>query len=374
VLKIDLLPKHFGIARTNKRILIIGVILLVVVGVGFWLKYKAIGAEIANVQEAIAEVQPIADEVRELEAKISEKQGWLDPIKAKIDFVRDADKTGDKYFDRFHSINKYIWEGARMSSFSITGAGSQGLGMPGARGIGGGPPMGGGMPPPPMPGAPPMGSMGPGMSMPGTPGLGAAQPTGGTASTVQFTVEVHGDAGVGRFLLNLLRCPDLTNITYSGVPGGRSITASGAGAVTTATAGQRGLGMPGPGGSLGAAMLESMGPGGMSPGMPGAAGSLGGAVMPQGVGVEPGSPNEPITLQISATLTEPITTPTPPGGGAAAGGMGMGGMMGPGGMPPGLGMAGAGGVPGAAGGAGPTAGGRGPGVGAIKAGELSAEE
>ena len=288
MLKIDLLPKHFAIARTNKRILTIGIILLVVVGAGFGLKHKDIRGEIAKTEEAIAEIKPTADDVRGLEGETSEKQGWLDPIKAKIDFVEQADKTGEEYFDRFHSINEYIWGQAQMSNFAFSGG-----------------------------------------------------------SSVQFTVEVQGTAGVGRFLLNLLRCPDLTNITYSGVPGGRSITASGAGAVTTRGApgvpgpgmmgpgGPMGLGMMGPGGPMGPGM---MGPGGIPGGMPGPAGLTGAA------GVEPGSPSEPISLQISATLTEPITTPTPPGAGAAAAGMGMGGpmmgpgMMGPGGMPMGRGM------------------------------------
>ncbi len=284
MLKIDLLPKHFGIARTNKRILMIGLVLLVVIGAVFAYKYNGVQAQIAQTKETIAKVEPIAVEVGKLENEISKKQGWLDPIKAKLDFVENADKTGEEYFDRFHSINKYIWEGAQMSSFSVNSGGGTAGGMGGMR---------------------TSGMMGP----------GTAQPTGGTASTVQFTVRVHGDAGVGRFLLNLLRCPDLTNIKYSGVPGGRSITASGAGAVTTATGGPLGMSDP-----------RIMGPG-----MPGAAGLRERAAMPQGVGVEPGSPNEPITLQISATLTEPIAVPTPPSGGAAA--TAMGGMVGAMGSP-----------------------------------------
>jgi len=286
VLKIDLLPKHFAIARQNKRWLAGGVILLVVVLVAFSLKYKAIQADMVRTEAAIAEVKPTADEVRELEAEISEKQGWRDPIKGKIDFIAKADESGAKFFDRFHSINEYIWQEAKMSSFSISG------------------------------------------------------------SSVNFTVEVRGTAGVGRFLLNLLRCPALTSITYSGVPGGQSIEASGAGAATTAAA-PGGPGatppMPGRGGPAG------------PPGMRGPVGVPQTAVTSGSVGVEPGSPNEPITLQISATLTEPITIPTPPaeavagagmGGGMGAGMMGAG-MMGPGMAPPGaMGPGGAGGPPG----------------------------
>ncbi|GAG14145.1 unnamed protein product, partial [marine sediment metagenome] len=195
MLKIDLLPRRFAIARTNKRILTIGIILLVAVGAGFGLKYKAIRGDIAETEQAIADLKPIVDEVARLEAEISEKQGWLDPISGKLDFVEKADKTGEEYFDRFHSINEHIWNEAQMSSFAF--------------------------------------------------------PSGG--SSVQFTVMVQGTAGVGRFLLNLLRCDDLTSISYSGVPGGRSIAATGAAAA----------------------------------GLPQAAATPGAA------GVEPGSPNEP---------------------------------------------------------------------------------
>jgi len=314
VLKIDLLPKHFAIARQNKRILVVAVILLVVVLVVFSLKYKAIQADMSRTEEAIAKVGPIADQVRELEVEISEKQSWLDPIRGKIDFIKKADESGSKFFDRFHSINKYIWQGARMSSFSITSSGGGAAMQMPSRGMVG---------------------MGPGS------GFGAAQPTGGTASTVQFTVEVRGDAGVGRFLLNLLRCPDLTNITYSGVSGGQSIEASGAGAVATG-AGPRmsGAGMTGPGGMPpGMAGPGMRGPGGMlGPGMAGP-GMMGPGGIPTAasgvVGVEPGSPNEPITLQISATLTEPIAVPAPPTQAVAA--AEMGGLMTPGMMGPGMG-------------------------------------
>ncbi len=302
MLKIDLLPKRFAIARKNKWILAIGIVLLVVVGAGFWVKAKAIRAEIVNVQAAITELQPTVDEVGKLETEISEKQGRLDPIKSKIDFVKQADKTGEEYFDRFHSINKYIWAEAQMSDFGITGG-----------------------------------------------------------SSVQFTVRVQGTAGVGRFLLNLLRCPDLTNITYSGIPGGRSIAATGAGAATTGgVPGMPGPGMRSPGGMPPGISGPGMrGPGGMPPGMsgPGMRGIAGPPGAMGAAGVEPGSPNEPISLQISATLTKPITTPTPPGGGGGgmmAGGMGgamarPGGPMGPGIMGPGMPGQGGIGPPGAGG-------------------------
>ena len=223
MLKIDLLPRHFAIARTNKRILVGAVVFLFLVAVGLLFQYNSIGRQIAATEKRIAEVEPIAQEVDEIQAEISEKQGWLDPISGKIDFIKRADETGEEFFDRFHTINEYIWEEAEMSSFSISG------------------------------------------------------------SSVNFTVDVRGTTGVARFLLNLLRCPDISNISYSGgVSGGQSI------------------------GVIGAA------------------------------GVEPGSPNEPFGLQISATLTKPVSIPTPPGQAVATAGMGSAMGMGPPGMRPGM--------------------------------------
>ena len=160
MLKIDLLPRDFAIARFNKK-LAVGAVILLIAAVGFWLlRFNNLNTTIATTEEKLAAAHEIAEQVRALDNEISQKQSELDPIQAKVDFVTDADNSGGQFFDRFHAINKYIMAGARMSEFSVSG------------------------------------------------------------SSVEFTVTVRGTLGVARFLLNLLGCPDITNISYSGIPGG----------------------------------------------------------------------------------------------------------------------------------------------------------
>lgn len=262
MLKIDLLPRHFAIARTNRKLIILAILVLIGI-VGFWFfKLNSINTQMAETEEKLAVAKKIADEVRELESNISEKQGLLDPIQGKVDFVKQADESGGQFWDRFHAINEYIWSEAQMTDFAISGS-----------------------------------------------------------NQVEFTVTVRGTLGVGRFLLNLLRCPAITNITYSGMPGGAGAVGAGGGAGRPAA----GAPMMGPG-------MGMMRPGMMGPGMMG-------QVAPQGpatvAGGEPGSPNEAIPLRISATLIEPITIPQPPRAAAEEAEAGMAeGMMRPGMMPP----------------------------------------
>ena len=293
MLKIELLPKHFAIARTNKKLLAVAVLLLVVAAGSFAFKYNNIQGQIVTTTEKRDEQKVIADEVTELEGQISEKQAALDPIQGKVDFVRAADRSGGQFWNRFHRINKYIWEDAQVSNFSIT-----------------------------------------------------------NGSGVAFTAQVRGTTGVARFLLNLLRCPDIDNITYSGISGSANVQATGgAGQTQPISSVDRGgpMGMPGgpgaagrppslPGGPAGA-------PGGRPPGMMapgGAAGMPGSAIGGATTGGPIGGPDELISLSITATLTRPISTPMPPGSEVAAAAGGMPGMPGgppamPGGMPGGSG-------------------------------------
>ena len=266
MLKVDLLPRQFAIARTNKKLL--ALILLILAGsvVGWFLYFAKIKTDISSAQAQLEEAKPDANKVRDLQAKAASKQSDLQPIQDKLQFIARADRSGAVFWDRFHQINEYIWERAQVSSFSIT---------------------------------PP--------------------------SSVQFTVTVHGTQETGRFLLNLLRCEALTNINMSGLPAGKSI--QGAGGITQA--GPPGM-MGGPPGMMGGPPGMMGGPPGM--GLPMSAGAAAAS------GLEPGSPDEPIVLQVTAILAKPITTPYPTGAAPAMGGPpGM--MGGPPGMmggPPGM--------------------------------------
>ncbi len=287
MLKIDLLPRQFAIARTNKKWIGIFAVLLAVVVLGFFIWFGGIGSQIEKVQADVDEVKPIADEVRALRSEKQSKEADLQPIKDKLQFIAQADRSVSVYWDRFHAINKYIWDRAQVSAFTIT---------------------------------PP--------------------------DTVQFTVTIHGTQEAGRFVLNLLRCPALTNISISGLPAGKSV--EGEGGVTGPSRGGFGApGMPGRPGGPPRMPERPGGPAGPGPMVPGPMAPPGG---PFGLGAQPGvttetaevgSPEEEIIFQVTATLTEPINAPQLPGT-AVAGGMGMPGMGPPGMGPPGMGPPGMG--------------------------------
>lgn len=374
MLRIDLLPKSFRIARLNK-LLLVGMLVVLGLAAAYWLQTGAtINAQIAETERQIASVRDAANQYDKTMAELGEKQAELQPIADKIKFVEDADKSGEIYWELYHKLKRYIWAQAQMENFSIR------------------PPNG-----------------------------------------CSFTVRVTGTTQYARFLLNLLRCPDLTITSFTVLSAGRGVPSVGQpepgmwptarGKILTgeeqappARAGGAGGGVPGmgpvgagapgmggmpgaggpPGGMPGAPMMGGPGgppggmpgmggmpgggppgmggmgpgPGAMGPGSGGMGGMMGGAAA--GAGGATTSPDrQPITIQVSGTLSTMIVTPMPPGAGmgGAAGMPGMGGgmpggMMGmggaPGGMPgmggapgggmPGMGAPGAG-APGAAGGA-----------------------
>lgn len=249
MLKIDLLPRQIAIARTNK-ILIALIIVLLLVEVG------ALGAVLLGVKARQGEVATeleeqtrIANEVEGLEREIGQKEGELKPIQDKIDFIAAADTCGEQYWDRFHAINEYIYERAQMTRFSIT--------MP---------------------------------------------------NSVNFTVIVGDTTEAARFVLNLVHCPTLSNISVSGLPAGVSIEGAGRG--------------------LAGGFQPMGGPEEMGMDEPGMMGEMGGGPAPAA------SATGEITLNVTATLVEGVEEPAP--GGAGGPGPGMPPGMDPGMMDPGM--------------------------------------
>lgn len=264
MLKIDLLPRHFAIARTNKRVMAVFIILLLIVMAGWGYAYMSVRGRIAQTNEDLAAIEPKAKETEATQAEIAQKQGELAPIAAKVDFVADADDSGSQYWDRFHAIAAWFPSFAQMTQFSIT-----------------------------------------------------------NPANVNFDAIVGDTTEAARFVLNIIQCPALSNISISGLPAGVSIEGVGGAAGFSPMAG---AGMPGmePG-------MEAGMPPGAEPGMEMGMGPMGGG---GGQLTETGE----IRLSISATLTEPVSEPAPGGGGGAPAG-GMGGMPGEPGMPmePGMG-------------------------------------
>ncbi len=311
MLKLDLLPAHYTIARRNRKVIFMSIPLIVGVAFLWLLVTMQLSHTIARTQAELEETKAEADKVRKLQEETEKKKAELQPIQDKVDFIMAADKSGRPYWERFHEINKFIYERAIMTRFAIT---------------------------------PP--------------------------SSVSFEVELETTEDAGRFILNLIQCPAITGISISGQPaqGGVIEGVSGAASAAAGPGGPGAPGMPGPGapGMPPEAMGGMPGPGG--PGMPGPGGPPAGGA-PAGRGAQ-----GPIRLTVTATLTQPITVPQPPGaapaGGAMMGGpggpgapMGEPGMMGGGpGGPPGAGPppGEAGGPPGAGPPAGPKGGGGGP--------------
>lgn len=282
MLKIDLLPAHYVIARRNRKTLVLCIPVLVGVVAVWLLLLFNVKATIARTEKELEETTAIANKVRDLQQEATTKKGELAPIEAKVNFVKDADASGEPFWDRFHKINKYIYDRVLMTNFSIT---------------------------------PP--------------------------TSVSFTVEIQNTEDAGRFLINLMRCPYITGIQIGGnVGGGGEIRGTSGAAAAPAAGGE--MGMPGGGPPPG----MDMGPGGPGgPGMPGMPGGGGPAPAASAQGVITFSVTctlkEPINLP-SPPSGAPAGGGMSPD--ALPGEMGPGGPGGPGG-PPGGPPGGGGGPP-----------------------------
>ena len=241
-----------------------------IVGCFGWLMMTK--GKLATVQAEYDEAHKEAEAVRKLEKEAGDLETLAAPIGAKVEFIEAADTSGEPYWDAFDKVNRYIYARAQVLRFSI-------------------------------------------------------QPP----NRVHFEVEIPDTTTCGRFVLNLIRCPDISNIRFGGgIP-------SGPGVGPNAGSGGGGMGM-------GMDMGMGMGPGMM--GMPGEMGGMGGmppmmggGPMPSGGGGGTARAGGTIQLSVDAELREQITTPQPGGAGGAGAAPG-GGMMpgGPGMMPGGPGM------------------------------------
>ncbi|MHB8995798.1 MAG: hypothetical protein ACYC63_11150 [Armatimonadota bacterium] len=187
MLKVDLLPAHYAIARRNRKTIFLSIPLLVGVAVLWLLVMVKMNNDITKTTAELEETTRQADAVRKLQDETKAKQAELTPIQDKVKFVQAADVSGLPFFDRFDKINQYIYDKSVLRNFSIT--------PPGA---------------------------------------------------VSFSVELANTEDAGRFILNLIRCPYITGISISGSPGvGGTIEGKGGAAAPSAAAGgPGGPGMP----------------------------------------------------------------------------------------------------------------------------------
>ena len=354
MLKIDLLPPRVPRTRANKKLLAaLGLLLiLALLGNGFML--LNLDTKLKGAKADLEDAQKRANVVRDVEKKTGEISGRLKPIADKVKFIRQADECGYPYWDRFYEIAEYIYGGAELHMFGIMAQGAGGL-------VGEGDPE------------------------------ALYHVSGPSGTDCGFAVTVKNPNECGRFILNLIRCPELSEIRISGdLPDGRLVMASWPQillewnlppiSLPFSTSQLQGLQLPGVGGGgMGGGMGgegmaggmpgEGMGGGmpgegaggpGMMGGGPGGGGGMGG-MMGGGQGVTGLMPqprlDESIDLLVTCQLNRPVRVPSPPGvgAGAAAPGAAPGGPGAPGAMPgempggpPGGGMPGeaAGGPPG----------------------------
>lgn len=237
MLRIDLLPPGIKTRRLHKLLVILIVAILLAEGGVLFAMYSGVRSTRQATEETLVEVKQVADRVRSLKNEVSAKQGELQPIADRIEFVEKADASGEQYWERFHAINEYIYERAQVTRFSIT-----------------------------------------------------------NPDNVNFDVIVGDTTEAARFVLNLMMCPAIENLSVSGLPAGMSI------------AGITGAGAPAfsPMGGPGDEMMDDMG---MDEGMGG----------PVAVATVDGD----IRLSISARLTAGVSEPTPGADAAPAGMPGM---------------------------------------------------
>lgn len=178
MLKLDLLPAHYTIARRNRKVIFLSIPLLVGVVLAWLLVMVQMNSTITRTQQELEETTAQADQVRKIQADTEKQKGELKPIKDKVDFVLAADKSGSQYWERFYEINKFIYGRAVVTRFSIT---------------------------------PP--------------------------DAVAFDVEVETTEDAGRFILNLIQSPDITGISISGQPVAGGTIGGAAGAAPAAAPG-----------------------------------------------------------------------------------------------------------------------------------------
>ncbi|MGD8237467.1 MAG: hypothetical protein PVH68_02855 [Armatimonadota bacterium] len=161
MLKINLLPEHFALVRRTKQLIALFIVLAVAVLAGFLGYDQAVmRPRMTAEQNRIAEFTPKAAEVDELESAARATAGQIPAFQRPVQFVRDLETLPERYVEAFQNVNEYFFANARMLTFAVNG------------------------------------------------------------NQVSFTAEVNSATDVGRFYLNILRCPYITSIGFNAWGGG----------------------------------------------------------------------------------------------------------------------------------------------------------
>jgi len=238
MLKINLLPEHFALVRRTKQLMVLFAVLAVGV-LALWIGYRkgVLEPKIRFQEDRIAEFRPQASAVDQLETEATSIRGQVPRFARPVMAIRGMDKLPAQYKRAFEDLNEYFFANARMLTFTLSG------------------------------------------------------------DQIGINAEVNNTTDVGRFYLNILECPYITNIGFSAFGGGSGGGALAGGTIpiqVSATL-RDGISLPSAGGSEGGegapaatppggGMAGATGPPAGSDGigaMPSAAAPGGGVVMPE---------------------------------------------------------------------------------------------
>jgi type II secretory pathway pseudopilin PulG len=118
--KIDLLPGYVGMRRWFKRVLIICVAVLAVVASILSLLFFRDKQRLAKLQEDVNNIEHFAQQTEAAQRERDAATQEAAPIKASVDFMADASKTGPERAALLDLIRRYIYEGAVVSSIDLS--------------------------------------------------------------------------------------------------------------------------------------------------------------------------------------------------------------------------------------------------------------
>ncbi|MFQ6097710.1 MAG: PilN domain-containing protein, partial [Armatimonadota bacterium] len=122
MLRIDLLPEHYGLARKARLWIVIMAVILVIVALCWVGVFIVLSGKQAQRQAHLDLLKPEADAVRKLEGEASKIRGRIPQYGRKVDFIRSLEKPPEEYIDTLDKIAEYIFEGAQVTSWTISGS------------------------------------------------------------------------------------------------------------------------------------------------------------------------------------------------------------------------------------------------------------
>jgi hypothetical protein len=119
-IKIDLLPGYVPLRRTFKRVLLGCGLLLLAVATFVGLTYMADQRRLDKLKQDVEAIQTFANQTLAAETAAQKAQDEAAPVKAVVDFMTDASKTGPERAAVIDLMRRYIYAGAVVNSIDMS--------------------------------------------------------------------------------------------------------------------------------------------------------------------------------------------------------------------------------------------------------------